>query len=104
MAASESAADSVAVEPRSSSRLAVWIAWLVPITLTAIGLMVLVATREIAYPVDAWGFRGYSAIFALTGATVGAIVLSHRPGNLIGRLFVTLGVLATIQFLAEEYL
>ena len=40
----------------------------------------------------------------LTGATVGAIVLVHRPGNLIGRLFLALGFLATIQFLAEEYL
>ena len=103
-AASEPAATSVPVEPRSSRRLVVWIAWLVPVTLTVIGLVVLATTREIAYPVDAWGFRGYSAIFALTGATVGAIVLAHRPGNLIGRLFIALGVLATFQFLAEEYL
>jgi hypothetical protein len=102
--ASESATASVPVEPQSSSRLLVWIAWLVPVTLTLIGLIVLVTTRQIAYPVDAWGFRGYSAIFALTGATVGAIVLAHRPGNLIGRLFIALGVLATFQFLAEEYL
>ena len=104
MAASESAAATVAAESRYPSRLVVWIAWLVPVTLTAIGLIVLVTTRDIAYPVDAWGFRGYSAIFALTGATVGAIVLAHRPGNLIGRLFVALGVLATVQLLAEEYL
>ena len=81
-----------------------WIAWLVPVTLTVIGLIVLVMTREIAYPVDAWGFRGYSAIFALTGATVGAIVLAQRPGNVIGRLFIAIGILASIQLLSEEYL
>ena len=81
-----------------------WIAWLVPVTLTLIGLIVLVTTRQIAYPADAWGFRGYSAIFALTGATVGAIVLAHRPGNVIGRLFITIGVLASFQLLSEEYL
>ena len=103
MAASESAA-SVPVEPRPASRLVPWIAWLVPVTLTVIGLIVLVTTRQIAYPVDAWGFRGYSAIFALTGATVGAIVLAHRPGNVIGRLFIAIGVLASIQLLSEEYL
>ena len=104
MAASEFAAASAPVQPRSSSRLVAWIAWLVPVTLTAIGLIVLVTTRQIDYPADAWGFRGYSAIFALTGATVGAIVLAHRPGNVIGRLFIAIGVLASIQLLSEEYL
>lgn len=104
MAASESAAAPASAEPRSSARLVAWIAWLVPVTLTVIGLIVLVTTRQIAYPADAWGFRGYSAIFALTGATVGAIVLAHRPGNVIGRLFITIGILASIQLLSEEYL
>jgi hypothetical protein len=81
-----------------------WIAWLVPVSLTAIGLLVLLATRDLPYPADAWGFRGYSAIFALTCATVGAVILAHRPDNVICRLFIAIGVLATIQLLAEEYL
>jgi len=104
MAASGSAASSVSVQQAAPNRAVAWVAWLVPVSLTAVGLLVLLVTRDAPYPADAWGFRGYSALFALTCATVGAIVLAYRPENVICRLFIAIAILAAVQLLAEEYL
>jgi hypothetical protein len=106
MATSESAASTVPLEraATTTTRLVAWAAWLVPVAFTMVGLIVLVATRDAPYPTDAWGFRGYSAIFALTCATVGAIILGHRPQNVTSWLFIAIAGLASVQFLAEEYL
>jgi hypothetical protein len=106
MATQQSAASAVAPEisTTTTTRLVAWIAWLVPVTLTTIGLIVLVATLDQPFPSDVWGFRGYSAIISLTCASVGAIILAHRPQNVISWLFVAIAVLGSLQFLAEDYL
>jgi hypothetical protein len=103
MATSEPTASVVSVGPLSDRAVA-WIAGLVPIAITTVGLLILLATRDVAYPSDAWGFRGFPAIFGLTCATVGAIVLAHRRGNRIGWLIIAVAVLAALQLLCEEYL
>jgi hypothetical protein len=103
MAASEPTASVVSVGPLSNRAVA-WIAGLVPVALAVVGLLILVSTRDAPYPADSWGFRGFSAIFALTCGTVGAILLAHRPGNRIAWLVIAVAVLAGVQLLAEEYL
>ena len=104
MATTESAATARPSNSTTTTRLVAWVAWLVPVTLTVIGLIVLVTTLDQPFPSDVWGFRGYSAIIALTCATVGAIVLAHRPQNVISWLLIALAVLGSLQFLAEDYL
>jgi hypothetical protein len=104
MATTESAATALPSTATTTTRLVAWVAWLVPVTLTVIGLVVLVATLDQPFPSDVWGFRGYSAIISLTCATVGAIILAHRPQNMISWLFIAIAVLGSLQFLAEDYL
>ncbi len=103
MAATEPAS-ALPVEPSGSANLVAWTAWLVPMCLTAVGSFIFLLTLDAPYPVDAWGFRGYSALFAVTSATVGAIVLARQPRNRIGRLMILVALLSGLQFLAEEYL
>jgi hypothetical protein len=80
-----------------------WIAWLAAICLTAAGLVLILLTREVPWPESAWGFRGFPALFAVSSATVGAIVLARRPGNVVGWIFTAGGLLGGIQVLGTEY-
>src|SRR5215211_2594563 len=91
-----------------STRTAAWLAWsLWALALLAIAASVAfqvlnastptAATRE---PV-ALGI-GFFLVF-MSFATVGALVASRQPGNLIGWIFCTLGLLVPLATVSEEY-
>src|SRR5215211_6387285 len=91
-----------------STRTAAWLAWsLWALALLAIAASVAfqvlnastptAATRE---PV-ALGI-GFFLVF-MSFATVGALVASRQPGNLIGWIFCTLGLLVPLATASEEY-
>lgn len=42
--------------------------------------------RSVPEAPDSWGFRGVEALFSVTYATIGAIVISRRPHNAVGRI------------------
>jgi hypothetical protein len=79
-----------------------WSLWLAAMILTAAGAWLLFLTRDLSLP-DSWGVRGYPAVFAVTFATVGAVVLARRPGNAVGWLFSAAGILSGAQLFTSQY-
>jgi class 3 adenylate cyclase len=73
------------------------------LVLTMVGLVLVVATLSTPRPGTDFGFPGFSAVFALTFATVGWLVTARQPQTRLGRLFVTVGLLTSVQLLAEGY-
>ena len=51
---------------------------------------------------DAWGFAGMEGLLALAFGTVGFIV-TRRTSNPAGWIFATMGIGASLQYLAEQY-
>jgi hypothetical protein len=86
---------------RTGMRLA-WLVWLATIGLTAAGLALLVVVGDRKLP-DSYGFRGFSALFALSFGSVGAIVLTRRPGNRVGLVLLAAGVGAGFQTFYTQY-
>ena len=85
---------------RSARRLA-WSLWAAGIVFAAAGLALLAASFGVALP-DSWGFRGFTAVFAVTFGTLGALIVAARR-SLIGWLLLVAGLLSGIQCFAEEY-
>jgi hypothetical protein len=52
---------------------------------------------------DAWGFRGYDALFALVYAVIGGLVASRQPRNIVGWLFLASAVVSGIQTVGTEF-
>ena len=50
-----------------------------------------------------WGFPGFGTILGLTFGTVGFIVARRLPANLIGWLFVAIGLFFSVEALVIEY-
>ena len=76
--------------------------WILSVGACAIALGVLALTRDLPIP-ESWGFPGASEAFAITSATVGAIVAIRRPDNANGWLFCAIGALFATQALIDEY-
>jgi hypothetical protein len=83
------------------ARVLAWSMWAIGIILTAAGLVLLVASFGIALP-ESWGFRGFTALFAVVFGTLGALLVAARR-SLIGWLLLVAGLLSGIQCVAEEY-
>jgi len=75
----------------------------IALALTAGGLVLVVVTLSASRPSTDFGFPGFSAVFAITFATVGWLVTSRQPQNRLGWLFVTVGLLTAVQVFAEGY-
>lgn len=86
---------------RTGTRLA-WALWLITIGMTAIGLGLAAATNW-TWLRGAYGFPGFTSLFAVSYGTVGAVVLSRRPDNLVGRVLIAAGLAAAFQTLYTEY-
>jgi hypothetical protein len=82
-------------------RLAV-ASWVATVAGAAISLGILVLTLDTPVPAS-WGFRGASALYALVGGTVGAIVAIRRPDNLNGWLFCVIGLFFGAEAVVNEY-
>ena len=63
----------------------------------------LVAPAAGSDPLASWGVPGFGTVFGLTFGTVGFIVARRLPGNVIGWLFVAIGLLFSIEALLIEY-
>jgi hypothetical protein len=87
---------------RAGVRLA-WPLAIISVTLTAVGLLLLGLTVDRPAP-TLWGFRGFTAILGIETAALGGLLMSRRPGNVIGWLFAFVGVTNGIQLVASEYM
>jgi hypothetical protein len=76
-----------------------WSLWAAAITLVASGLLLAWATRLEAPLYEFW----VVAFIGPTFATLGALIVSRRPGNVIGWIFLVCGVAAGIQMLSGQY-
>lgn len=90
------------MKPRTASRLA-WSLWLIATILSALASVFLVLGRHTTPPAGTFGFRGFSAIFALGFATVGALIASKRSQNPIGWIFLAVGIGSGWQEFSQQY-
>jgi hypothetical protein len=83
----------------TTARLA-WSLWAVMLALTAGGLILGVAIRPEA---PLYGYWVEDTLIGPTFATLGAMIASRRPGNIIGWIFLVTGAGASIQLLSGQY-
>jgi hypothetical protein len=81
-----------------SARLA-WALWALAVALTAIGLGFLVLNGSTRTPnsIGSPPLDGAFAVITLAFPTVGLLIASRRPGNLIGWLFLATGVFSALE-------
>ena len=75
-----------------------WVLWAASLALVA-------ATGTLAVAVGPLSASAglVPAVFSVIFATVGAVVESCRPGHLVGRLYLLMGLLAGVQGLGDQY-
>ncbi len=69
---------------------------------TVATVVILAGSYGLSVP-DAWGFRGFPAILAVTFTWAGAALTWRRPKNAIGWLLLQVGVVAAMQAFLSEY-
>jgi hypothetical protein len=79
-----------------------WAAWAAAWALTAIGVALYLTTYSVSLG-PRWGPRGVMAFGALLFTPMGTVVAARRPQNVIGWIYCAIGLLAGVQFLAQEY-
>jgi hypothetical protein len=87
------------VSTRTATRLA-WSLWAVAIALVTGGLVFGLANRPEAPLYEYWV---EDALISPTFATLGALIVSRRPGNVIGWIFLVSGVGGGIQLFSGQY-
>jgi signal transduction histidine kinase len=90
------------VDTRKASRLA-WALWASAIMLALAASTFLILGRTTPPPSESFGFRGFSAVFAIVFATTGLLIASRVPSNPIGWLFLAAGIGSGVQELAQQY-
>jgi len=70
---------------------------------TAAAVAIIASSFDVPLPADSWGFRGFTAIFAVTFTSVGAALTWGRPNNAVGWLLLLVGVNAGASVLFAEY-
>jgi hypothetical protein len=75
-----------------------WVGWTVTISLVAGALVLGLANRP-----EAPLYETTSTIINPTFATLGALIVSRRPGNVIGWIFLASGVLGGVLMLSGQY-
>jgi two-component system NarL family sensor kinase len=87
---------------RSAAARLAWTVCALSLALAGLGVVFLVLSASTPIPLR-FGFRGSDVIFALTFATVGAVIASRRPQNPVGWLFCAAGLVFAVTALAAEY-
>ncbi len=87
------------VSTRATAWLA-WSMWTITLGLIAGGLLLGVTNRPEAPFYDYWI---ESTLTTPTFATLGALIVSRRPGNVIGWIFLALSVAGSIQMFSGQY-
>ena len=75
-----------------------WVGWTVTILLVAGALVFGLANRQVA-PL----YEVTSAVISPTFATLGALIVSRRPGNVIGWIFLASGLLGGVLMFSGQY-
>jgi hypothetical protein len=85
---------------QAKNRAASWVAWsMVAIFVIGCGIALTLAVGKGGFDQDT-----LTLYLAFTGfMVVGAVIVAHRPGNAIGRIFSAIGLLAATGGLAMEY-
>jgi hypothetical protein len=76
--------------------------WLATLA-TVVATVVLIVLGRTARVPDSWGFRGFPILFAIAFGTVGALIRIRVPTNLVGSLFLFVGLMSGLQVLTAEY-
>jgi hypothetical protein len=84
-----------------ATRILVVSLWLVTVGLSLAELWMIALTLE--RPSDQFGFRGSEAALALSFGSVGALIATRRPENLIGWLSLVAALILGIQGIAVQY-
>jgi len=92
----------IRIYSQSRSGLWPWMALATTWLLTATGVVMLAMTYTVSLG-PRWGPRWVLAVFAMVFAPMGAVVASRQPRNIIGWIYGLVGVLAGVQFFAQEY-
>ena len=92
----------IRIYSQSRSGLWPWMALATTWLLTATGVVMLAMTYAVSLG-PRWGPRWVLAVFAMVFAPMGAVVASRQPRNIIGWIYCLVGVLAGVQFFAQEY-
>jgi hypothetical protein len=66
------------------------------------GLLLLAGSLDAPIP-ESYGFRGFLALFAGSFGSVGAFILTRRPGNRVGAILLAVGVVSGILEFFVEY-
>ena len=77
--------------------------WTASMALSGVALGLLATALNAPVP-DAWGFRGFTAIFAVTFGSVGMLVARRHARHPVGWFLLAGGALSALQLFAEEYL
>lgn len=78
------------------------ILWLIAVLPALAGLLLLAGSLDAPVP-ESYGFRGFSALFALFFGTIGAFVVRRRPGNRVGAILLSIGIVAGVLTFLTEY-
>jgi class 3 adenylate cyclase len=70
---------------------------------TVAGIVLIGVTLSVPQSPTDWGFRGFTALFAITFSTVGWVIARRQPGNALGWLFGTVGLLSAAAVLCQGY-
>jgi signal transduction histidine kinase len=80
-----------------------WGLWAVAISFAVAAFVFLLLSRTTPPPSESFGFRGFSAVFAIAFGTTGLLIASRVPSNPIGWLFLAIGIGSGVQELAQQY-
>ncbi len=88
-----------------STRKAAWLTWcLCAMSWALIALSILFLALNWSAPLpESWGFRGFMGILAAMFTNMGTVISFRRPEHRIGWLFLSIGLVAALQFAASEY-
>lgn len=75
----------------------------ISLALTVAGLLLVFSALSLAPPAPAFGFPGFTSIFAISFSTVGWLVTVRQPKNPLGWLFTIVGVMSAVLVFTQGY-
>jgi len=69
----------------------------------AAGVVLLLVSVETPTPAGDWGFRGFTALFAVSFPVVGLLIARRHSSNAVGWLLLIAGLMASVQFMTQQY-
>jgi signal transduction histidine kinase len=85
------------------ARRSAWLLRVATLVLAGMGLALLVWDWRTPVPGGSFGVRGFSGLWAVGFASVGALLTWRRPGHPVGWIIAAAGLLAAVDFASFEY-